>query len=195
MAAMTKEQLSERIDSAISGMIKDFLSQPSPESIQAEKDFKALEEQKQAARALGEDSAAYKAAAKEIEKQQKALDQSDAKGQQTNRRQAAWAVVHVCNTLRVPVALKKAAPVSGGNGAPAETRSRGRRPKEQIEQERAAILGAMSKKRQSPQEIAEKADLDLDSVRSDLDAMVTAKLVKKIKGKKGVAGSAGYSLK
>lgn len=115
--AQTKEKLADSIEKAIKKIVGDYVSQQSPEAAAAQKEFDTLENQKQAAnKALGADSAAAKAAVKALEKEQKKLDTDDAKGEANNRKHAAWAVVHACNNLKLPVKLKasKAASVGGG---------------------------------------------------------------------------------
>lgn len=115
----TKEQLGDRILKSIQKDVEAFIAQPSPEAEQAQREFDALEDQKKTAeKALGTDSAAYKAALKAIEKEQAKLDTEDKKGQQNNRKHAAWAIVYVANHLKLPVMLKKAAlGERGGAGA------------------------------------------------------------------------------
>lgn len=166
MASMTKEKLADLIEKAIGGVVEEFISQKSPEAIEAQKQFDALEDQKRAAaKALGVESAAYKGALKEIEREQKALDTGDAKGDKNNRIHAALAFVHAANNMRIPITLKKTK--AKGNEV---NNGRTRRPAAQRERDRAAILKVMTKSRQTTEAIAKKVKSEIDMVRGDLEA-------------------------
>ncbi len=124
---MTKEQLADQLQPAITKLITDFVAQKSPESQKAQEALDALEEDKaKVIRALGgADSPAAKAAIAAIQKQQDSLTLDPSKDQMHNRRHAAWALVHAANNLKLPVRLREDTRRSQGP-APTAERQRSR---------------------------------------------------------------------
>lgn len=187
---VTKLQLADKIEAAIKDAVSQFVAQKSPEALEAQKRFDELEEQKRmAAKALKEGSVAYIGAASAIEKEQKNLDVSDSHGNKSNRIHAAWAVVHACNNLKLPVALKQTKDNhSNGNGVGG--RKIIRRTPEAIAADKKAILKTLSTKEfTSTADIKAKSGISESRVLSmTLQSLAVDKLAKSNK-KKGSAGA------
>lgn len=188
----TKLQLADKIEAAIKDIVSQFVDQKSPEAIEAQKRFDELEDQKKAAaKVLKEGSIAYLGAADAIEKEQKSLDLNDAHGAKSNRLHAAWAIVHACNNLKLPVSLKQTKDSgSNGNGNGVGGKKIIRRTPEAIAADKKAILKALSTKEfTSTADIKAKSGIAESRVLSmTLQSLAMDKLAKSNK-KKGSAGA------
>lgn len=144
---MNKEQLTDKLRVAISPLIEEFSAQPSPGSAANEEKRKAIEERREAVRkSLGEDDPAYRAASDVLDQALDGLKISDAHQRKENLRIAAEALIHVTNTLRLPVKLKTKTEsgLSGGGkaGTPGDGR-RFRKTAKMLAEETTAVLKAL----------------------------------------------------
>lgn len=171
--ATTKEQLADRLVKAMKKDLEAFIGQQSPEAAEAKAAYEELEKQKAAAaKALGEDSAAYAGAVKAIEKEQSKLDTDDKKGEANNRKHAALALVIAAREFKLPVALRKSA-TSSGSG----TGSRSRMSTKELADACEVVLKALPAKSvpddkcKSIGELADATNLDANTVKSALSKM------------------------
>jgi hypothetical protein len=144
---VNKEQLGTDLLKKLEPMVEQFASQPSPRALEAREKLAEIEEKKAgAAKLLGEGTAAYKAAVRALEEDEKACKVNESFQRKQNLQLFAEALVYVCNHLRVPVKLKdaggptqSAGKSSGGSGGGKRTRKTA----EAMQQESDAVLKAL----------------------------------------------------
>ena len=145
---MTKEQLSDKLQSALTPIVESFVKQASPAASAQEDQRKAIEERRENARkSLGDDDEAFRAANSVLDRQLDELKVSDADQRKENRRLAAEALVHVTNNLRLPLKLKPknaaGTPGAGGKAGTANDGRRNRKSGEVLAREVAAVVKAL----------------------------------------------------
>lgn len=167
---MTKEQLSDKLRAAISPLIEDFSAQPSPGSSANEEKRKEIEERREILRkGLGEDDPAYRAASDVLNQALDGLKLSESQQRKENLRIAAEALIHVTNTLRMPMKLKTKAESGLGAASKAGTSTDGRRFRKTakaLAEETAAVMKILPRSNagyMSKGEINEKVGFDATS--------------------------------
>lgn len=164
---MTKEQLTNEFLRALKDPIKKFTDAPSEASREVESMEKEnASKKKELARVFGgTDSAAYKAAAAELDHEVHSSKPDRRSENAQRRRQIAEALMVVANEHRLPLQLKK--PVkAGGSGAKGGGR-RGRMTREQMNGAVQSVYDALPEKKgefMAKSELAEKVGFDPQSV-------------------------------
>jgi hypothetical protein len=147
-SAVTKEQLADQLNKAITPLIEKFIAQPSPEAADSDEHRSRLEKQKSdAAKVFEEGSAALNAAISALEDEIKGLKIDGRTQQKQNRQLASEALIVVTNSLRLPVKLKNTGRGAGrsasASGSAGGSGRRSRKTNEQMEQEANSVLKAL----------------------------------------------------
>lgn len=167
---LSKEQLSDRLSTAIGSHLETFVAQKSDDQIKQEAEIQRLEK---VLDKEPEGSTVAPMIRSAIDRLREELDKPSAN--EPMRKEAALAVLVVCNAYRLPLQLKQALPAAAQADAPTRTRkNRKRITREELDGACESILAilppsdtadhhCMSKIR-----IAEKTDLDAKTVSSAL---------------------------
>jgi len=166
---LTKEQLSDRLGTAMNSHLEAFVAQKSDDQIAKEAEIERLEKMITKEPAGSSVAPMLKMA---VDKLKAELDTPGLK--EPMRKEAALAVLIVCNAYRLPLQLKQDQPAAAQSAAPTRRKNRKRITREELDDACDAIMGILPPKDtadhhcMSKIRIAEKTDLDAKTVSSAL---------------------------